>query len=110
MSIGQGDSFRVERIAALSPQQRIERSTGASYSQNRQNRQSPAPEDESEEETEAEDSSPETIEATVAALNATDVIEWSDALRSPDPLPALPPARPAASSSAAEARRLDLTV
>ena len=99
MSVGQGNSFRTERIAALSSVSRIERGQPSAGSQERPRRQPAAPDDEKDSET---DDAPQ------------DVIEWSDALQanaaSPAPSAAATPAYPAPSPADSETRHLDLTV
>ena len=97
MSVGQGDSFQVERIAALSPLDRIERAAGFADSRNRRRPPPPAP-DEDETDADADDA-------------PQDVIAWSAALKADAAPPAVSPfPAPALPSPASESRRLDLTV
>ena len=97
----QGDSFQVERIAALSPLNRIERAAHSADSQNRR-RPHPAPDRDETDETDSEsDAAPQ------------DVIEWSAALREGLALTVVPSFRasgPVSPSPDSESRRLDLEV
>lgn len=93
MSVGQGDSFRAERIAALSPISRIERGQPSAGSQDRSRRPPSAPDDENE-----ADDAPQ------------DVTEWSDALKAGAPAPVPAASLPVPSPADSEARHLDLTV
>ena len=97
MSVGQGDLFRAERVAALTPY-RIERGSPAANSQERERRQQSGT-DESKDET---DEAPQ------------DIIEWSAALQETPPAASVPtasarPTLPAAEPNP-EARHLDVTV
>ena len=109
MSAGQGDSFQIERIAALSSLNRMERAASFADSRNRRRQSCPAPDDD---ETDSETDAEASVETADVPPDVGDIIEWSAALRESSAPPAALSPRPAPSSPALdpESRRLDLTV